>query len=144
VFACRAAEARNRAIDDARIDGSDSLEPEPQPIHRARPQVVDKDVSPSGKRQDGPPILRRCQIEPQLPLGAVESDESTEAAIRAAHHVALVALDLGDFGAERRKLQGRKGAGDDVCDIDDAHSFERPEVRCGRARRLLSVLHRYC
>ena len=92
------------AIQDARVDRSDRLVGEVQPVHRAAPDVVDEHVSRTDElAQHGAPV-RRFEVDGDRTLAAVEIEENAAHAVRCdrtgvAHDVALGRLDLDDVGA---------------------------------------------
>ena len=112
------AEARYRAIDDARIDGPDGFVVDAEPVLHARAVVLDHDIGVFRHRQENLAALVGLEIERHRPLVAVKVLE-VEAVAGAGHHRARIParrrLDLDHIGPPVGKLahgrRPRPGAG---------------------------------
>ena len=127
------AEARDRAVDEPRIDGGERLVPEPELVHDAAAEVLPHHVGAGHQALDDLDGLRPPEVEGDAALVAVHRQEGRRhlplgprpVGELAAGLVALARLDLDHVGAEERQLVGPVGPGEIAGEVEDADAGER-------------------
>ena len=121
---------------DARVDGAQRLVAEPQPLERARLEVLEHDVGLGDEPLEQRHALRRAQVDAEAALVAAAGDEAVRepAAVAHARRVGEGAvLDLDHV----RALIGERApdlvADHDDPEVDDAQPVQRPARRARRA-----------
>ena len=124
------AEARDAAVDDARVDLSDRLVVDAEPVLDVGAVVLDDNVGALGKLEEDRKPLLALQVQRHRPLVAVQVLE-IEAVAPAAGGVDLLTrrLDFDHLGAPIGQLARRRRAGAVRGQVDDAEIIERQFLR---------------
>ena len=141
---CGRSERRQRARDQPRLRLAEVVEPQPEPLHQSRPEVLDHDVGRGDEPSDEGHAFGRAQIGRHRALVAVQREEvggvvPGERRSPVPRVVALArALDLDHVRAQVGEDHGAQRAGQDAGEVDDPHAGERG----GGSGRILGVRHR--
>ena len=123
----RLAEARDRAVDDARVDLGDALIVDAEAVLHVAAIVLDDDVGVLRQSHEDRLALGALEVERQRTLVAMQVLE-VEAVALAAHGVDVVVggrLDLDDVGAPVGELASCGWAGTVCGEVEDAQVRER-------------------
>ncbi len=129
------------AEDDARVARPALLPADPQPVHRARGEVLDDHVRLRHQVEEQRPAAIALQVDGQALLVAVEAGEKTGAEPRKVAGVVTPTrpLDLPDLGAQVGEDQAADRPHDVVPEFEHTHPGERPglgrRVRDGHLNR---------
>ena len=121
-----AAEALDRGVDQPRVDVAQHVPAEAQPVHGARPKILQQDIGLFDDFLEQPFPLLGFQVEGQALLVGVEQEEEQAVGARlfevhGARHVAgLRLLELDHVGAEKCQHLGAGRSGLVVRHVDDA------------------------
>src|SRR4051794_40384504 len=124
------AEALQRRVDQARVELVQVLPREPEPVHDARPEVLDHDVGSVDELAEDLLALVGLHVEGEAPLVAVEHREVQRVHVRqiaelaAGDVTAAGLLDLDDVGSHPREELRADRAGLHVRHVDDADALE--------------------
>ncbi len=117
---------------DPRVAGAQGLEIDAEVAHHARAEVLDDQVAPFGKGEEGVASARRRQVDGDALLVPVEFVEEAVAvpvlggaAIRAERAAAAGVFDLDHLGAEVREHARRHRPGPDAREVEHADARER-------------------
>ncbi len=138
-----AAEAGDRAVDEAGVGLGQHVVAEPQLLHRAGAVVLRQHVGVAHHPQQDVLALRVLQVQGDAALVAVHHQERRRHAVDARLAVAarVVAagqlLDLDDVGAHVGEHQPGGRAGHDLREFEHAQAGERARVRRALRRRVL-------
>src|SRR3954471_11286715 len=124
-----AAVAGDRDVDEAGVDGSERFGAEPEPLGRARGEVLDEHVGPAHQGRNGRPAVLALEVERYRLLRPVEPDEvarqPADGLVVAAGEIAGAGtLDLDHSGSEISQLTRRERRGDGLLEGDDEESVE--------------------
>jgi hypothetical protein len=124
--------ARNPHHDETGVDGAQGLVPEAPFLQRARPEVLDDDITPGDETAGKVLPLPLPQIDGDgfLVAGDDRPPEGAPLLAVAAPHAHGVPfawrLELYDLGAEVREELAAERACEQAAHLDDANAFERP------------------
>jgi hypothetical protein len=113
------------------------FEAEPEPVHRARPEVLDQDVHAIDQAKTEVEAVGLLEVDRDAALAPVESEEEAckpagEGRSPAAAHVSGARFELVDLGAVVGQEQRAVGSGEGVREVEDVDAVE------GRSHRLPS------
>ncbi len=123
---------RDAAVDEPGIDLGQLGIVEAQPLHHARPVVLDDDVDDRDQLPDGGDRLGLLEIEHDRALPGIELAEHRAGAVAlhrpAAHQVALGRFDLDDLGAHVGHQAAAMRAGNGGREVEHANAVQRPRA----------------
>ena len=131
-----------RSDDDVGIDGAQLLGTEPEPIHDADAEVVDRDVADGDEPCDNLRGIGVRQVDADTALVAVVELEQTRGVMRRRRAVGRVQrqppehaqmvgrLELDDVGSEVGQDLGAERTGPDPGEVADPHSLQRAPPDC--------------
>ncbi len=125
--------ARDRAIDDARVQRADGIVAEAEPFHHPGAEVLQHDIGPADEVAQGGAVGFVLHVDLDRPLVAVDRVEDGAFAadarigqVEVARQVARAgAFDLDHIGAEVGEFQRGIGAGEELAEIQHAQAFQR-------------------
>ena len=103
------AEALDRRVNEARVDFRERLIAEPEPVERARPEILQEHIGLGDDLSEQPLAVIGLQVEGQAALVGVEQQKEQAVAVLDVAHVAardvaaLRLLELDHIGAEKRQ-----------------------------------------
>src|SRR6058998_3525744 len=129
-FGPRLAEARDRAVHEARIEAAQCLEAHAEPFHRAGAEVLDDDVALAREAPQNVQALAGLEVERDALLAAVDRHEVRGLARhkrRPFPRVVALAplLDLDDLGAHVGQHHRAERSSEDACEIEHPDAVER-------------------
>ena len=131
--------ARDRAVDELRIERAHRFLAEAEPLHHAGPEVLDQHVGLADQAAHQGDRLGPLQVEREAALAGVELAEVGALAVaqrRAlAHVVAFGRLDLQDLGAHVGAQPRAVGAGQHDREVEHPEAGERVAARGAGGRR---------
>src|SRR5439155_8540487 len=145
----RLAEARDRAVDEARVEATGPVVAEAEASERAGTEVLEEDVG--GGEEPPQDLLPRLRLEVEgeallAPVDAHEVRRLTPGERRPGSRVVAVTrlLDLDDLRPHVGQEEGAVRAGEDAGEVDDADPIERlhPDLRIRRLAALLATEER--
>ena len=101
---------------------------QPQPLHDARPEILQHDVGAVDQVPEDGEVVLVLEVELQAALVAVPQHEGRRLAFDEggcpAHGVALRAFDLDDVGPQVGELHAAEGAGKMGREVEDEQAVE--------------------
>ena len=125
-----AAEALDRRVDEARVEVAQHVPAQPEPVHRARPEIFQQHIGLLDDLLEQPLPLLGLEVERQAPLVGVEQQEkeavgALDVGVHGSRHIAALRLfELDHVGAEKRHDLRAGGTRLVVRHVDHANAVE--------------------
>ena len=120
---------RDRAINETRVDRRDSVIAEAEPLHHARPELLNQHVGARDQGLEPGAVRLVLEVEHHALLAAIKEREHRGFTIEARRHRAHVLparpFDLDDLGAGLRQHQRRERARQQRGEVEDENAGER-------------------